>query len=156
LVCAVSEYHPDVAVSDPPEDLGDLCYVDVSRPGITRIRCGQGFRYNSVRGETLRDRRELDRIRSLAVPPAWQEVWICPDPDGHIQAVGTDAAGRRHYLYHDSWRERRDRSKFDRVLRLAQRLDPADGRDDRYLGDESDYQQDQTENNHGSSSGRSL
>jgi DNA topoisomerase-1 len=111
-----------VAVSDPPEDLGDLCYVDVSEPGITRIRCGRGFRYNSASGDALRDRRELDRIRALAVPPAWQEVWICPDPDGHIQAVGTDAAGRRQYLYHDSWRERRDRSKFDRILRLAERL----------------------------------
>lgn len=111
-----------MTAGDPPEDLGDLCYVDVSEPGIARIRCGRGFRYTGVTGEALRDRDQLDRIRALAVPPAWQQVWISPDPLGHIQAVGTDAAGRRQYRYHDQWREQRDRAKFDRVLRLAARL----------------------------------
>lgn len=115
-------YHLAVTMCESPQDLGDLRYVDVSAPGISRIRCGRGFRYNTATGDALRDRRELDRIRTLAVPPAWREVWICPDPDGHIQAVGTDAAGRRQYRYHDRWREQRDRAKFDRVLRLAGRL----------------------------------
>ena len=64
----------------------------------------------------------MARIQDLAIPPAWKEVWICPFPNGHIQAVGTDAAGRRQYLYHDQWREQRDEEKHERVLRLAGRL----------------------------------
>ncbi len=64
----------------------------------------------------------MDRITALAIPPAWRDVWICPDPRGHIQAVGTDAAGRRQYRYHDAWRERRDREKFEHVLAFARRL----------------------------------
>jgi DNA topoisomerase IB len=68
------------------------------------------------------DEANLERIRRLAVPPAWREVWICPWPNGHIQAVGTDAAGRRQYLYHPAWRQHRDRVKFDRILDLGERL----------------------------------
>ncbi|MBV9315241.1 MAG: DNA topoisomerase IB [Pseudonocardia sp.] len=99
-----------------------LVRVDPAGPGISRSRRGRGFRYFGADGRPLADRRELTRVRSLAVPPAWSGVWICADPDGHIQAVGTDAAGRRQYLYHERWRRARDREKFDRVLRLGRRL----------------------------------
>ena len=77
--------------------------------------------------------RELERIRSLAIPPAWSDVWICPDPLGHLQAIGTDAAGRRQYLYHDAWRRRRDREKFDRMLEFAVALGPLRTHTDRCL-----------------------
>jgi DNA topoisomerase IB len=70
----------------------------------------------------VRDRATLRRIRSLVIPPAWKDVWICTSPYGHLQAVGTDAAGRRQYRYHDLWREQQDRAKFDRVLEVAERL----------------------------------
>ncbi len=95
---------------------------DPGKPGLRRQRSGRGWRYFDVDGQPLRDRDEVSRINSLAIPPAWQEVWICPFPNGHIQAVGTDAAGRRQYLYHDQWREERDEAKHDRVLRLAGHL----------------------------------
>ncbi|HEY2669948.1 MAG TPA: DNA topoisomerase IB [Rugosimonospora sp.] len=91
-------------------------------PGYTRRRRGSGFSYLDQHGRPLTDGGELDRCRALVIPPAWRDVWICPDPTGHIQAVGTDAAGRRQYLYHPHWRLRRDRSKFDRVLIVAARL----------------------------------
>jgi DNA topoisomerase IB len=96
--------------------------VDVAEPGIRRVRRGRGFQYLAVGDKPLADAREVARIRALAVPPAWTDVWICADQDGHIQAVGTDAAGRRQYRYHDRWREARDREKFDRVVRLARGL----------------------------------
>jgi DNA topoisomerase I len=90
--------------------------------GITRLRHGRGFRYVHPNGQQVRDDATLTRIRSLAIPPAWVDVWICPIEEGHLQAVGVDAAGRKQYLYHEAWRARRDRQKFDRVLRLAHRL----------------------------------
>lgn len=99
-----------------------LVRSDLRRPGITRVRDGDGFAYRDPAGRTVTDRRTLERIRELAVPPAWEHVWICPVPRGHVQAVGFDAAGRRQYLYHESWRKQRDEEKFDRVLRLAERL----------------------------------
>ncbi len=89
--------------------------------GWTRRRVGRGFSYRDAGGEAL-PREEVERIRSLAIPPAWDEVWICPHPNGHIQAVGTDAAGRRQYLYHPAWRARRDELKFDRVKGAGTRL----------------------------------
>ncbi|NUR87850.1 MAG: DNA topoisomerase IB, partial [Nonomuraea sp.] len=95
---------------------------DPAEPGITRRRRGRGFSYHHPDGRPVRDRRILARIRKLAIPPAWREVWICRDPDGHLQAVGTDSAGRRQYRYHDDWREKQDRLKFDRVTELAARL----------------------------------
>ena len=91
-------------------------------PGISRRRRGRGFTYVHPNGQPVSDDATLERIRSLAIPPAWEDVWICPEERGHLQAVGTDAAGRKQYLYHDDWRARRDRQKFDRVLRLARRL----------------------------------
>lgn len=95
---------------------------DPSVPGITRRRRGRGWSYAGPNGDPVTDRQVLDRIGKLVLPPAWTDVWISPWPNGHIQAVGTDAAGRRQYRYHDEWRARRDAEKFDRVLDVAERL----------------------------------
>jgi DNA topoisomerase IB len=96
--------------------------VDCSGPGIRRLRRGRGFAYVGVDGQPLRDPEVLARIRALVIPPAWRDVWICPVPNGHLQAVGTDAAGRRQYLYHQAWRTRRDQEKFDHMLEFARAL----------------------------------
>jgi DNA topoisomerase-1 len=90
-------------------------------PGIRRRRRGKGFSYHHEDGTAVGD-DERARIVALAVPPAWTDVWICPWPDGHIQAVGTDSAGRRQYRYHDVWRQRRGHEKFDRMVELGERL----------------------------------
>jgi DNA topoisomerase-1 len=90
-------------------------------PGITRRRCGRGFTYVNSDGERVDD-GERARIESLAIPPAWDEVWICPDSAGHVQATGVDAAGRRQYLYHPLWRERQDEDKWRRVESFARAL----------------------------------
>lgn len=90
-----------------------------SAPGIRRARKGHGFTYLAVGGGVLRDPGTRARIDALAIPPAWRHVWISPYPNGHIQAVGTDAAGRRQYLYHQQWRDERDEEKHDRVLAMA-------------------------------------
>lgn len=95
--------------------------VSPASPGWSRRRSGRGFRYTDERGTPL-DAEAVERVRRLAIPPAWRDVWICPFPNGHLQATGTDAAGRRQYLYHPAWRELRDRAKFDRVARAARRL----------------------------------
>jgi len=96
--------------------------VDCAGPGIRRLRRGRGFAYLDVDGQPVRDPEVLARIRALVIPPAWREVWICPIPNGHLQAVGTDAAGRRQYLYHQAWRTRRDQEKFDHMLEFARAL----------------------------------
>ena len=96
--------------------------VDCSGPGISRRRAGKGFVYLDQNGKRLTDPDVLGRIRALAVPPAWTDVWICPLPAGHIQATGTDAKGRRQYRYHDVWRMHRDREKFDHMLEFARAL----------------------------------
>ncbi len=93
---------------------------NLSGPGIQRRRRGRGFSYHLDGGAVGAACRE--RIEALAIPPAWKQVWICPDERGHIQAVGTDAAGRRQYLYHGQWRARRDREKFARMTAMAQTL----------------------------------
>ena len=95
---------------------------DCSGPGLRRVRRGRGFSYLDEHGNVVRDPDTLLRIRKLAIPPAWRDVWICSDPQGHLQTTGTDAAGRKQYLYHDLWRARRDREKFDRALRFAKTL----------------------------------
>jgi DNA topoisomerase-1 len=95
--------------------------VDCSGPGIVRRRRGRGFEYRYPDGSHVRP-EDRARIRALAVPPAWQKVWICMDPYGHLQATGTDAAGRKQYLYHDQWRQRRDRQKFEEMLEFARCL----------------------------------
>ncbi len=92
--------------------------------GWTRRRAGRGFSYRDADDAKLSS-DDVGRIKSLAIPPAWNDVWICPLPNGHLQAVGTDAAGRRQYLYHPQWRARRDRSKFLRVSEAAQQLHKA-------------------------------
>lgn len=92
--------------------------VSCQQPGWRRIRHGRGFRYLDERGEALSP-EDVERVRDLVIPPAWTDVWICPYPRGHLQAVGTDDAGRRQYLYHPSWREQRDLEKFERVSALA-------------------------------------
>lgn len=99
-----------------------LARSDPSAPGIRRRRNGRGFRYFEPCGDPSRDERTLRRVKDLAVPPAWRDVWICPRPNGHIQAIGVDDAGRRQYLYHVQWRHERDEEKHDRVLELAKRL----------------------------------
>jgi len=96
--------------------------VSSHTPGIARRRRGRGFSYEDHRGRPVANQDTLDRILSLAIPPAWSDVWICPFPEGHLQAVGTDAAGRRQYLYHEAWRARRDVQKFRRVERFAEAL----------------------------------
>src|SRR5690348_15167815 len=88
---------------------------DPAAEGIRRRRRGRGFSYLGTDAAVVKDSQTLTRIRSLVIPPAWEDVWICADPLGHIQAVGTDAAGRRQYRYHDLWREQRDQAKHDRV-----------------------------------------
>jgi DNA topoisomerase IB len=95
--------------------------VDCQGPGITRRRSGRGFAYRDAEGRRPPD-GVVERIRSLAIPPAWTDVWICPDDRGHIQATGLDDRGRRQYLYHPAWRARRDRAKHDRMLELARAL----------------------------------
>ena len=96
--------------------------VDCSSSGIRRVGRGRGFSYEEVDGATITDREVIDRINELAIPPAWKEVWICPHPNGHIQATGIDAAGRKQYLYHPYWREARDREKFGEMERFAKSL----------------------------------
>jgi DNA topoisomerase-1 len=96
--------------------------VDPAGPGLRRRRFGRGFGYIDERGRRIADAAVIDRIKALAIPPAWTDVWICPDPRGHIQACGLDARGRRQYRYHDEWRAQRDRDKYDRMLELARAL----------------------------------
>jgi len=98
--------------------------VSPNSVGWTRRRAGSGFVYLDDRGARLAP-EHVARIKALVIPPAWRDVWICPFPNGHIQAVGVDAAGRRQYLYHPQWRVKRDAAKFDRVLEVAQRLPKA-------------------------------
>ena len=94
---------------------------DCNKPGYTRRRHGKGFSYRNQQSEPLQP-DELERIKELVIPPAWRDVWISPYPSGHIQAVGTDDAGRRQYIYHTAWREKKDREKFDRALEFGERL----------------------------------
>jgi len=98
--------------------------ADCSGPGLTRHRDGRGFRFLDEHGDPIDDEETLERVRDLVIPPAWGEVWICPAPNGHIQATGLDEAGRKQYRYHDAWRARRDAAKFDDMLAFA-RLLPA-------------------------------
>ncbi|HWQ90168.1 MAG TPA: DNA topoisomerase IB [Clostridia bacterium] len=99
-----------------------LRYVTDSMPGIRRERCGKGFRFRYPTGDVIQEDEVLRRIRSLAIPPAWQEVWICPDPCGHLQATGRDARGRKQSRYHPRWREIRDETKYARMVDFARAL----------------------------------
>ncbi|MCW2621992.1 MAG: topoisomerase, partial [Frankiales bacterium] len=99
--------------------------VNTSGPGLTRQRAGKGWRYLDAAGRQVTDPEVIARIEALVLPPAWQDVWICPLGDGHIQATGVDAAGRRQYRYHDHWRVMRDLAKHERILDFAEALPPA-------------------------------
>src|SRR5881227_1314943 len=96
--------------------------ADCSGPGIRRRRRGKGFEYLHDSGRKIKDAEVLRRIDELRIPPAWEEVWICPLAHGHLQATGLDAAGRKQYLYHQRWRERRDQQKFDEMIDFARSL----------------------------------
>src|SRR3954465_14000155 len=109
--------------------------ADTGGPGIRRRRAGRGFTYVDADDVRVSDTEVLARIHDLVIPPAWQDVWICPYPGGHIQATGTDARGRKQYLYHRRWRERRDQEKFDEMLRFARALPRMRERVERDLGD---------------------
>src|SRR4030095_16417451 len=99
-----------------------LRYVSDTQPGIRRRRAGKGFAYVGTDGKKIRDARELSRIRKLAIPPAYTDVWICPSPNGHLQATGRDARGRKQYRYHPRWREVRDETKFGRMVSFSEVL----------------------------------
>jgi len=106
------------AVEVPP----GLTWSSDQLPGLTRIRAGKGMSIRGVDGRTVRDRAVLDRIRMLAIPPAWTDVWICPRDSGHIQATGRDLKGRKQYRYHDDWSRQRSENKFDRLPAFARAL----------------------------------
>jgi len=99
-----------------------LRYATDTRPGLTRHRAGRGFTYRDAKGKTIRDRATLDRIRAIVIPPAWTDVWICPWPNGHLQATGRDARGRKQYRYHELWRQRRGADNFARMIAFAKAL----------------------------------
>jgi DNA topoisomerase-1 len=127
-----------VANTDPAKTharAAGLTYVSDLEPGIRRKKAGTGFSYWSSDGKLISDRTLFGRIRKLAVLPAWTDVWICPQADGHIQATGRDARGRKQYRYHDDWRQVRDQDKYDRLIdfakllpRIRQRIDEDMGR----------------------------
>lgn len=110
-----------VDVKDAAEHVG-LVYVGDDRPGIRRQRQGKGFRYLRVGGGKVEDAATLGRIKSLAIPPAWTDVWICPSANGHIQATGRDAKGRKQYRYHGRFREVRESTKYTHMLAFAEKL----------------------------------
>ena len=114
----------DSLIVDPKDAASDAGLVHVSddMPGITRRRSGKGFSYRDAKGDLLRDKRTLDRIRALAIPPAYADVWICANPRGHLQATGRDARGRKQYRYHPKFRAFRDSAKFEHMLDFAASL----------------------------------
>ncbi|GAB3428241.1 DNA topoisomerase IB [Massilia solisilvae] len=113
-----------VANADPPAAAraAGLRYVNDSKPGIRREHAGEAFRYVDPKGETITDEDVLRRIKSLAIPPAWTDVWICPLANGHLQATGRDARGRKQYRYHPKWREVRDEVKYERMIKFGEAL----------------------------------
>jgi DNA topoisomerase-1 len=114
---------PDIS-ADPVASAkaAGLRYVTDKRPGITRKRAGKNWRYTGPDGQIIRDRQTRERINSLGIPPAWTEVWICPNPQGHIQATGRDTRGRKQYRYHPLWREVRDETKYGRMIEFGKAL----------------------------------
>ena len=113
--------HSALAPRDAARSSG-LRYVTDRAAGIRRVRVGKGFRYVTPDGHTVRDKPTLERIRSLVIPPAWQDVWICAHPNGHLQATGRDVKGRKQHRYHPRWREVRDEAKYGRILDFASAL----------------------------------
>jgi DNA topoisomerase I len=117
-----------MATAAPTARTPRLRRADCSGPGLRRRRHGRGFRYLDADGAAIDDPEVLQRVHELAIPPAWEDVWICPYPGGHIQATGIDAAGRKQYLYHPRWRMRRDLEKFDDMVAFARTLPALRGR----------------------------
>ena len=111
---------PPVALKSAHQ--ASLCYVSDLNPGIGRIRRGKTFAYIDPDGKPVRNERTLARIRSLVIPPAWTDVWICPHSTGHLQATGRDARGRKQYKYHPHWRETRDQTKYEKMVPFAKAL----------------------------------
>jgi DNA topoisomerase-1 len=109
-------------VTDTSTSVSGLRHATDRNPGISRRRVGRGIAYRWPNGRPVRDRETLDRIRSLAVPPAWTDVWICPQPNGHLQATGRDARGRKQYRYHARYRRRRETAKYERLVAFASAL----------------------------------
>ncbi len=109
-------------VSKTSAQAAGLRYVHDSRPGIRRVRRGKSFRYLDASGRPVRDPETLTRVRALVIPPAWTDVWICPYANGHLQATGRDARGRKQYRYHARWRAVRDETKYHRILDFARVL----------------------------------
>lgn len=116
-------WEPDIT-TDPVESAkaAGLRYVNDDKPGITRKRRGRSFSYFGSDGERITDEDTIERIKSLGIPPAWNKVWICPNPKGHIQATGRDLKGRKQYRYHPRWREVRDETKYERMMAFGQAL----------------------------------
>jgi DNA topoisomerase-1 len=112
---------PVVDPREAAEEAG-LRYVSDESPGIGRRRVGKGFSYRLPKGGALKDAATLKRIKALAIPPAWTQVWICPHPEGHVQATGRDTEGRKQYRYHPRWREVRDAAKYGHLLEFARAL----------------------------------
>lgn len=113
---------PDLASPQAAAKTAGLRYISDSRPGITRVRENTGFTYRHADGSRVTDEETLNRIRKLAIPPAYESVWICPTPNGHLQAVGRDARGRKQYRYHTRWREVRDEGKYGKMLLFGKAL----------------------------------
>lgn len=118
----ISEDIPPVADPREAADTAGLRYVSDARPGISRRKAGKGFAYTKADGQKVDDARTLMRIKTLAIPPAWTDVWICPFADGHIQATGRDARGRKQYKYHELFREIRDSGKYEHMVAFARAL----------------------------------
>ena len=123
-------------LADPPAAAraAGLRYVHDDKPGIRRDTVPGGFRYLDAKGEPVEDEATLARIKSLVIPPAWTEVWICPQANGHLQATGRDAKGRKQYRYHPKWRATRDEVKYERMLKFGQALPAIRAEVDRALG----------------------
>jgi DNA topoisomerase I len=134
---ALSFAHDGVALNDGTRSArqAGLRWVDPGEPGIARVRQGDAFAYRTAAGRVLRDNATLSRIRKIAIPPAWQDVWICADARGHIQATGRDARGRKQYRYHTDWQVQRGQTKFEHLLEFGRALPRIRARVHAALGD---------------------
>ena len=129
MMTAVSAESPNVAAAIE----AGLRYVSDARPGLSRVKNGKSFSYRDQSGRKVTDKATLTRIRGLVIPPAWTDVWICPNARGHIQAIGRDARGRKQYRYHPEWTATRDSSKFHRMIEFGRVLPQIRSRTDGHL-----------------------